>query len=230
SVDMKPLAGTENGVQPFWSPDSRFIGFYAGGKLKRIDVSGGPAQTLCDTRTTTGGTWNRDGVIVFTRNAGEGLYSIAGTRGTPAPVTVLDKSRNETFHSWPYFLPDGRHFLYVARSAQREKSGIFVGSLDSKEPRLVLNVESAAAYAPPGYLLFVRERTLMAQPFDADKLQLTGEAVPVAEQVGLNVGNARAQFSVSETGVLIYRSFVSGGNTQLVWFDRAGKELGRVWD
>ena len=230
SLDAKPLAGTENGVQPFWSPDSRSVGFYAGGKLKKIDVSGGPAQTLCDARLTAGGAWSRDGVIVFGRNAAEGLYRIPITGGSPAPVTVLDKSRNETFHSWPYFLPDGRHFLYVARSAQREKSGIYVGSLDSKETRLLLNIESGAAYAPPGYLLFVRERTLMVQPFDAERLQLTGEAVPIAEQVGLNVGNARAQFSVSETGVLVYRNFVSGGNTQLVWFDRAGKQLGTVWD
>ena len=230
SLDAKPLAGTENGIQPFWSSDSRSVGFYAGGKLKKIDVSGGPAQTLCDARQAGGGAWSRDGIIVFVRNPGEGLYRVPATGGTPAPLTTLDKSRNETVHSWPYFLPDNRHFLYVGRSVQREKSGIYVGSLDSKDARLLVNIESGAAYAPPGYLLFVRERTLMAQPFDAVKLQLTGEAVPVAEQVGLNIGNARAQFSVSETGVLVYRNFVSGGNAQLVWFDRSGKQLGTVWD
>ena len=233
SLDAKPLSGTDNGAQPFWSPDSRSVGFFSAGKLKRVDVSGGPAQTLSDARAAGGGAWNRNGVIVFGRNAAnaaEGLQRIPATGGSSAPVTMLDKSRNETFHAWPCFLPDGRHFLYVARSAQREKSGIYVGSLDSKETRMLLNVESSMAYAQPGFLLFVRERTLMAQPFDADKLQLSGEAVPAAEQVGLNVGNARAQFSISETGVLVYRGFVSGGNTQLTWFDRAGKQLATVWD
>ncbi len=185
-------------------------------------------QTLCDVTITGGGAWNRDGVIVFVRNPEEGLYRIQATGGTPTRLTTLDKSRNEIQHGWPSFLPDGRHFLYAARSAQAEKRAIFVGALDSKETKLLLNVDSNAAYAPPGFLLFTREQTLMAQGFNADKLQLTGEAVPVAEGVGRNVNTGRSAFSVSETGLLVYRSSPSVTISQLVWFDRAGKQLGTV--
>src|SRR5437867_8331076 len=226
SLDAHPLAGTELGGQPFWSPDSRSIGFVAGGMLKRIDVSGGPAQTLCDAGISAGGTWNRDGVIVFVRLA-DGLYSIPATGGTPMRVTTFDKSRNEIVHVWPYFLPDGRHFLYLARSSQVDKSAIFVGSLDSKERKLLLNADSSMAYAPPGYLLFARQQTLMAQAFNADKLQLTGEAVPVAERIGRYLSTARALFSVSETGVLVHRS-QGREDSQLVWFDRAGRQLATI--
>jgi Tol biopolymer transport system component len=227
ALDAHPLTGTELGGEPFWSPDSRTIGFFAGGKLKKIDVSGGPVQTLCDAPLAAGGTWNRDGVIVFGRNFSAGLYRVPSTGGTPTPVTTLDKSRNELIHLWPQFLPDGRHFLFLTRVPQEGKNAIFVGSLDSKETKLLLNADSSVAYAPPGYLLFQREQTLMAQAFDAGNFQLTGEAVPIAERIGRTIANARAFFSVSETGVLVYRSQVTD-DSQLVWFDRAGKQLGTV--
>jgi eukaryotic-like serine/threonine-protein kinase len=229
SLEAHPLAGTELGGQTFWSPDSRSICFIAVGKLKRIDVSGGPAQTLSDAGVSAGGTWNRDGVIVFVRNLSDGLYSIPATGGTPTRVTTLDRSRNEILHVWPYFLPDGRHFLYLARSSQEEKSAIFVGSLDSKETKFLLNADSSMAYAPPGFLLFARQQTLMAQGFNADKLQLTGDEIPVAQGIGIAriVANARSLFSVSDTGVLVYRS-QSREDSQLVWFDRAGRQLGTV--
>ena len=224
----QPLDGTEQGAQPFWSPDSRFIGFFAAGKLKKIDVSGGPAQTLCDAPMSLGGTWNRDGTIIFGRNLAEGLYRIPATGGMPAPATVLDKSRNETAQAWPYFLPDGRHFLYVARSAEHEKSGIFIGSLDSKETKLLLNTESSVAYVPAGYLLFMRENSLMAQPFNADRQQLSPEAIPLVEHVRFDPVTAQAMFSVSQTDVLVYRATMSSEELQLVWFDRTGKQLGTV--
>jgi len=227
SWDAHPLAGTELGTGSFWSPDSRSIGFFSGGKLKKIDVSGGLAQPLCDAGGAGGGAWSRDGVIVFARNVEGGLYRIAATGGTSTPVTTPDRSRNETVHGWPHFLPDGHHFLYLARSSDAANTAIVVGSLDSKETKFLLNADSSVAYAPPGYLLFARQNTLMAQPFDADKLQLTGEAVPIAG-LGRQIPTARALFSVSETGVLVYRSVSPGEESQLTWFDRAGKPLGTV--
>jgi serine/threonine protein kinase len=228
SLTAQPLPGTESAGNPFWSPDGRFVGFFAAGsKLKKIEVNGGPAQALADIQAGGGGTWNRDGVIVFARSFSDRLYRVPATGGSSTPVTALDESRKEGAHIWPYFLPDGRHFLYLARSAQRENTGIYVGALDSNERKLLINADSSAVYAPPGFLLFLRERTLMAQAFDANKLQLTGEAFPIAEQVGFNAVNGRAFFSVSETGVLTFLSS-STPNTQLAWFDRRGKQLALV--
>ena len=230
SLTAQLLPGTE-GVSaasaPFWSPDSRFIGFAAGGKLKRIEASGGPPQTLCDASTTRGGTWNRDGVIVFATGVSGVLYRIPATGGEPVPVTKLDQSRSDTVHRWPYFLPDGQRFLYFVRSSQTESGGIFVGSLDGKEPKRLLPGVINAVYGPPDFLLFLRDGTLMAQRFDVDNLQLTGEPSPIAEHVAYNMGLGRGAFSVSENGVLAYTSGSSEIN-QPLWFDRAGKQLGSV--
>lgn len=228
SLAAQPLAETEGAMWPFWSPDSRFVGFFSGGKLKKIEVTGGPAQTLCDAPDGLGGAWNRDGVIVFAPKSGDALYRVSASGGTPASLTTLDASRKEVSHYLPRFLPDGRHFLYFANSAQRENAGIFVGSLDSTETKSLLNADTHAEYSPPGYLLFLRERTLMAQGFDAGKLELMGEQFPVAEHVDRLPSNFFfSLFSVSETGVLVYRSGTAG-NAQLAWFDRGGKQLGTV--
>jgi serine/threonine protein kinase len=228
SLTSQPLSGTEEAANPFWSPDGRFVGFFAAGsKLKKIEVTGGPTQTLADVQGSLGGTWSREGVIVFAKSSGDRLFRVSSTGGTPTPVTTLDESRKETAHLWPYFLPDGRHFLYLARSVQRENTGIYVGTLDSNEHKLLVNADSSPVYALPGFLLFVRERTLMAQPFDANRLQLTGEPFSVVEQAGYNVANGRAYFSVSETGVLVFLSGDSPG-TQLAWVDRGGKQLASV--
>src|SRR5437773_4943899 len=184
SINAQPLSGTEEATLPFWSPDSRFIGFFAAGKVKKIEVTGGPPQTLCNTPFARGAAWNRDGGIIFTPNTLEPIYRVSAAGGEPTPVTTLDKSRQETSHRWPYFLPDGRHFLYTVLGAP-ESRGIYVSSLDAKENRRLLNVgNSDVAYAAPGYLLFRRVVTLMAQAFDADKLQLSGDPFPIAEQIG----------------------------------------------
>lgn len=230
SLSAQALPGTEGALlqsNPFWSPDSRFIGFFAGGKLKKIDASGGPPQTLCDIGGPRGGTWNRDGVIVFSPVPFGPLYRVSAAGGEPTPVTVLDQSNLETAHRWPYFLPDGRHFLYLVKSRRPESEGIYVGSVNAKETKRLLSTALNAAYAPPGFLLFLRNETLMAQRFDADKLELTGEPFPVAERVAYNPGLSRGAFSVSENGVLAFRS--GGGQiNQPVWFDRAGKQIGSL--
>ena len=226
-VNAQPLSGTEEAAYPFWSPDSRFIGFFAGGKLKRIDASGGPVRALCSASVPRGGTWNRDGVIVFEPTPNDPLYRVSAEGGEAIPLTKLDPSRQEASHRWPYFMPDGRHLLYSVLGGPQGQ-GIYVTSLDGTESRRLLDVrDSVVAYAPPGYLLFRRDTSLMAQPFDAEKLQLYGEPVPVAEQVGFEVTTFQTYFSVSQTGVLLYSSG-SSGKTQLTWLDRTGKEIGTI--
>ncbi len=228
SLTALALPGTEGASYPFWSPDSRFIAFFAGGRLKKIELSGKSPQILCDAFDPVGGTWNREGTIVFSRGfSGEPLYRVPASGGTPAPVTRLDQSRREDSHRWPHFLPDGRHFLYLASISTRQaNNAIYVGSLDSKETKHLVTANSNAAYAPPGFLLFVSNDTLMAQPFDPDSLVLKGDAVPIAERVEPNLAGAFASFSVSENGVLTHWSGTA--QRELVWFDRAGSRLGAL--
>jgi len=202
ALTARLLPGTDGAYLPFWSPDSRWVAFFAGGKLKKIDVTGGPALTLCDV-DGRGGTWNKDDVIVYGVNPG-GLFRVSAAGGAPTPLTAPDTAASELNHRAPWFLPDGRHFLYTARSGEAEKSRIYVDSIDDAKPgsktrREVLAAASNVVYVPrmrgsQGYLLFVRENTLMAQPFDAAKARTTGDAVPVAEQVDYNaVKNAQGQ-------------------------------------
>jgi Tol biopolymer transport system component len=223
SVSAQPLPGSDDGSLSFWSPDGRFIGFFAQGKLKKLALSGGSTQTLCDAPSGWGGTWNRDGVIVFAPNIYSPLYRVSAAGGEPSPVTTLDQSRQETRHSFPRFLPDGRHFLYLVKSTIKQNTGIYIGSLDSKDTRRLLGTEFNAAYAPPGYLLFVRDGILMAQRFDTKDLQMTGEPYPVVQQIGQFF--ACAYFSISENGVLVYWGGAQTRKAKLVWLDRAGKEL-----
>lgn len=226
SLTARPLPGTENGGQAFWSPDSRFIAFFAGGKLKKVDVSGGTVQTLADAERRGGGTWNKDGVILFAPAFGGGLFRVSAAGGAITPVVTVGAPHNEISYFWPRFLPDGKHFLYLARSSRGEDSGIYIGSLDSTESKLLVQSGAGAMYAL-GYLLFLRGGALMAQPFDPDKLQLSGEPSQVAEEVGYNPLNGRPFFCVSNTGVLVYRSNILR-NSQLTWFDRTGRQLGTV--
>jgi Tol biopolymer transport system component len=227
SPNAQPLSGTEDALYPFWSPDSRFIGFFAGGKLKKIELDGGTVQTLCAAPIPRGGSWSSSGVIVFGPSPNEPLYQVSVTGGPASPLTKLEPSRQEASHRWPHFLPDGRHFLYSVLGGP-QSYGIYVTSLDGKETRRLLNISnSIAMYAAPGYLLFRREATLMGQAFDLDKLQLSGDPFPVAEQVGFDLSTFQTYFSVSHTGVLVY-SAATGGKTQLTWIDRGGKEIGVV--
>ncbi len=227
SLSVQALPGTENPSFPFWSPDSRFIGFFADGKLKKIDASGGPAETLCDAPVNRGGAWGREGVIVFSPVSDGPLYRVSASGGPPAPLTRFDPVRGETSHRWPFFLPDGRRFLYVVASfgGRREKTGIYVGSLDSKEETFLASANSRVAYAPPGYLLFARDRNLLAQPFDAKETRILGDPLPVAGQVQFFPQNYNTLFTVSENGVLLYQPRSAAGVAQLVWFTRSGAPI-----
>jgi eukaryotic-like serine/threonine-protein kinase len=228
SLSAQPIPGTEQANQAFWSPDSQFIGFFAGGKLKKAELSSGAVQTLADTQVSRGGTWNRDGVIVFASSFGGSLVRTSATGGAITPATTLDTSRRQSGHYWPHFLPDSRHFIYLARGANKQDNGIYVGSLDSTDSKLLVQTDAGAMYAAPGYLLFLRERTLMAQPFDPEKLQLTGEPSVIAEQLVYNPSNGRAFFCVSDNGILVYRTGAIAQNTRPTWYDRRGKELGSL--
>jgi serine/threonine protein kinase len=232
SFQAQPLAGTEGAGYPFWSPDGRFVGFFAGNKLKKIEASGGPPETLCDAPFGRGGTWNREGVILFTPTFNTPLYRVdAAGGGTATEVTRLDTSKGETSHRWPYFLPDGRHFLYLAGSPYAPKenptNSIMVGSLDSKESKPLFRTRSNAIYASD-HILFLRLDTLMAQPFDAKRLELTGEALPIGDHVRENEPSVFGLFSASSSGVLAYAEGIANENRQLIWVDRSGRKVGEV--
>jgi Tol biopolymer transport system component len=231
SLSGRALAGTEGAALAFWSPDSQFIGFFAGGKLKKIDVAGGSVLALCDAPNARGGTWNQNGVILFNPAPQQGLFRVPAEGGTPAPVTTPDPSWPGSYHRAPWFLPDGHHFLYTARSGQTpERNSIYLADLDakdvSKSARRVVRADSNAVYAS-GYLLFARSRTLMAQRFDAARGQTTGNAFPVAEADYLE-GNSQGQFSASQNGMLAFSSAYAGPGVQMTWFDRSGKSTGTL--
>ena len=226
AVEARTLPGTEGASLPFWSPDSRSLGFFANGKLKRTDAAGGPVLTLCDSPSGRGGTWNQSDVIVFAPGILTPLSSVPAAGGTPRPVTTINAQ--EPGHRFPWFLPDGRHFLYTAYGLGREKDTVYVADIESNSRRALIPAASNVVYATPGYLLFLKELTLMAQPFDVRKLQTTGDPVPIAEQVGYFALDIRASFSSSQNGVLVYRSSGRVGNSQLTWFDRSGKMTGAI--
>ncbi len=220
ALEARPLPGTEGALRPFWSPDSRFVAFVAGDKLRKVDVSGGPPQTICDAPRGADGSWSRNGVILFDGRASDPIRRVPAAGGIAKPE--VQASGGTTGVGWPEFLPDGRHFLYVAYGQRDEDRTLMVGALDSRDGRELLKTASRVWYAAPGYLLYTREHTLVAQPFDARRLAVTGEPVPVGE--GLGVGDlGLATFSVSRTGVLAFRGGAADAR-RLVWLDRSGRE------
>jgi serine/threonine protein kinase len=234
SLETQALPGTDSATHPFWSPDSRYIAFFAQDKLLKISVNGGPTQTLCDAPNSRGGSWGSDNVIVFApSNGSNGLSRVSASGGVPIPLTSKDGSGT---HRWPLFLPDGRRFLYVATGGaySGKENGIRLASLDNPNQRHLVLDESKPGYLPPspgnplGHLLFVRQQTLMAQPVDPKSLDPKGDLFPVAERVSNGMSNGNYLFSVAANGLLIFLSGGSSGDNQHLWFDRTGKEAGTV--
>jgi Tol biopolymer transport system component len=232
SLSAQPLPGTENAFAPFWSPDSRTLGFFADEQLKKIDASDGTVETLYSSINSVygeTGTWSQDGVILFSGGLDEGLHRVSSSGGAGIPVTALDESLGEIAHRWPFFLPDGNHFLYLAKTRSSEETNkVYLSSLDGSNPTPLLNSNSNAIYAAPGYLLFWREGTLRAQRFDPERLQLMGEAFPVAPNVRFDALSQGGLFSASQNGVLTYQAGTQVRLSQLVWFDRSGRRLDAV--
>ncbi len=225
TATSRQLAGTGGAQYPFWSPDGGAIGFFADGKIKRIDVTSGVVQPLANVSVATGGTWNRDGVILFSGSTVGPILRVPSTGGEPVAVTMVKAS--ETFHSFPQFLPDGLHFLYHVTGAPAAR-GIYIGRLDGGEAKRLLERDAPALFAHTRHLIFVDQGTLYAQPFDPDRLAVAGDPVPVAEQVMIDPIGLVPAVSVSTAGSILYRTGTSAGQRQFIWFDRAGREIGRL--
>jgi Tol biopolymer transport system component len=231
-LDSRPLPGTKSGSWPFWSPDGQQIAFFAGGKLKRVDLVGSPPITICDAQDGRGGDWSRDGVILFAPTPNTGIYSVPASGGKPEEQTRIDeKEMKETTHRWPIFLPDGRHFLYLAGThnsgVRSETNAVYLAELGKGGRRRILLARSNFAYSA-GHLLYVRDRVLLAQPFDPVRLEVTGDPVPIADSVAIESNFFRASFAASLDGDLVLRSGAADPGSQMTWFGRDGKEIGKV--
>jgi serine/threonine protein kinase len=228
SLDPHPLTGAEGASYPFWSPDSHSLAFFVQGKLKRLEISGGPPTTLAEGIDPRGGAWSKDGTIIFAPHWRGPLVRVSADGGKPQPLTTLDPARSETTHRYPFFLPDGEHFLYLAGThlagVQSDLNAIYVGSLKTKERKMLLRARSNAIYTA-GHLLFVRDEVLFAQPFDPDTLELRGEPRRLGDDVYYDRGFFRAAFAAADDGTLVYGTG-SPPQPKLTWVDRSGKDIG----
>jgi Tol biopolymer transport system component/tRNA A-37 threonylcarbamoyl transferase component Bud32 len=228
NLTPQPIPGTDDATFPFWSPDSGSIGFFADAKLKRMDIGGGPATIICDAPIGRGASWGPNGTIVFSPQFSSPIYQVSATGGTSAPITKL--TDKYTTHRWPAFLPDGKHFVYLAANHAAPTVGdtaVFWASLDGKQNKLVVSTPSSAVYAS-GYLLFVRQNALMAQRFDPSSGELEGQASVLNDDVQVDSSVWRGTFSASDNGTMVYQPGMAGGAMQLTWFDNHGREIGHL--
>jgi Tol biopolymer transport system component len=226
AMEARPLDGTEGALSSLWSPDGRSLAFFAAGKLKRLDLPGGPALPLCDVRPGVGfqGAWGRDGQILFASAEGEAIYRVSTAGGEPVVAVKVDPSRGDARINWPTFLPDGQRFFYVAR--RRDGGGQLMLGQAGQPSRAVMPVVSSVEYVDPGYLVFVREGTLLGQRLDLASGRVVGEPFSIAEPVRYFLSSAWAAFTASPNGVLAYES--SDDRSRLAWIDKSGRELGSV--
>jgi serine/threonine protein kinase len=222
------LSGTDGAQDPFWSPDNRYIAFFAGGKLKKVEATGGPPFSICDVVNPRGGSWSQQGVIVLPVDQTVALSQVSDAGGTPVLLTKLDTARKEYTHRWPFFLPDGKHFLYFARTSPAyggsALDAIAAGSLDGKTDRRLVQGISNPAYAN-GYLLYMRENSLMAHQFDADALELKGDPFPITESIQFNPRFSVASFSVSQSGVLVYEARTISATPEMALVNPRGEKM-----
>jgi serine/threonine protein kinase len=231
SANSQPIEGTENAAFPFWSPDSRSIGFFADGKLKRIVATGGTPTVLADAPNARGGTWSRDNVIVYSPDFVGPLWRVGAEGGAATQVTKLDQTKHTT-HRWPVFLPDGMHFLYFAAhhtAGRPEHNGIYFQSLSDNRPRFVVATDSDPIYAA-GFLLYHSGEALLVQRLNASNGTLSGEALPVVQKVGYAAGIWHVMATAGDNGMLAYQAAIGGTGSELTWFDRRGVMLGKVGD
>jgi Tol biopolymer transport system component len=230
SPGARILPDTEAATYPFWSADGQSLAFFADGRLKKLELSSGQIHTICDAPSGRGGTWNKDGVIVFAPRAAGGLYRVPASGGKATLISDPDKSRGEQSQRWPVFLPDGKHYLYMAANFTGRKGvdGIFLGLLDTNERRFIVEATANAAYVAPGYLLFYRDKTLFAQPFDSKRFVMSGEPRVVLTEIEALPQVGRAVFAVSDTGLLVAQGGSQVAISRPVWFDRKGAQVGMV--
>jgi len=228
SFKDQPISGTVNAEIPFWSPDDQQLAFYSEGFLKKVTLGGGTPQVICKVAGDFfGGAWLPDGTIVFA-SAGSGLQRVSAGGGQPQPLTTLNPERKELVHTYPVFLPDGRHFLYSTDSDKAEERAVYLGSVDSKETVRILDSRYKVNYMEPGYLLFVRGNSLVAQRLQLDPPKLVDDPIPVADELFGNAAVSNAPFTSSLNGTILYRGGDQWAKTQLAWFDRNGKNLETV--
>ena len=236
-LEAQPLPGTEGAAGPFWSPDGRFLAFFADGKLKKIEIGSGTASSICDARFPNAGSWSEDDVILLSVNrpstvSRTAIGRVSASGGTPVPITETSIEGEQ--HARPVFLPDGRHFLYYAfmpgpRNPHRPRHPVLVGSLDGSVAKELLVPDGMNVAFSRGHVLFLRDTTLMAQPFDVRTLSLSGAAFPAADQIATQpISPTDALFSASDTGVLVYQSGAPPSSSELAWFDRAGRRTGSI--